>query len=35
MSAEMRPIQFSKLINWMKTEYQKEQSIFGIHKNKF
>ncbi len=35
MSAEMRPIKFSKLINWMKTEYQQDQSIFGIHKNKF
>jgi len=35
MSAEMRPIQFSKLINWMKKEYQNEQSIFGIHVNKF
>jgi len=35
MSAEMRPIPFSKLINWMKTEYQNEQSIFGIHVNKF
>jgi len=35
MSAEMRPIKFSKLINWMKTEYQNDQSIFGIHINKF
>lgn len=35
MSAEMRPIPFSKLINWMKTEYQNDQSIFGIHVNKF
>ena len=35
MSAEMRPIQFSKLMNWIKTEYQNEQSIFGIHENKF
>lgn len=35
MSAEMRPIQFSKLINWMKIEYQNNQSIFGIHRNKF
>jgi len=35
MSAEMRPIKFSKLINWMKTEYQSEQSIFGINVNKF
>ncbi|KFZ26794.1 MAG: Glutamate synthase [NADPH] small chain [Candidatus Izimaplasma bacterium HR2] len=35
MSAEMRPIPFGKLINWMKTEYQKDQSIFGIHVNKF
>ena len=35
MSAEMRPIPFSKLMNWMKTEYQNEQSIFGIHGNKF
>lgn len=31
----MRPIPFSKLINWMKTEYQNKQSIFGIHANKF
>ncbi len=35
MSAEMRPIKFSKLINWIKTEYQKDNSIFGIHANKF
>ncbi|MBI9009375.1 MAG: putative selenate reductase subunit YgfK [Tenericutes bacterium] len=35
MSAEMRPIEFSKLMNWIKTEYQNEQSIFGIHANKF
>ncbi len=35
MSAEMRPIKFNKLINWIKTEYQNEQSIFGIHVNKF
>ncbi len=35
MSAEMRPIQFSKLIDWMKTEYQNSRSIFGVHANKF
>jgi putative selenate reductase len=35
MSAEMRPIPFSKLINWMKDEYQNEKMIFGIHENKF
>mgnify|MGYP006892325187 CR=1 FL=1 len=35
MSAEMRPIPFNKLINWMKAEYQNEKSIFGIHSNKF
>ena len=35
MSAEMRPIKFSKLISWMKTEYQNDKSIFGIHANKF
>lgn len=35
MSAEMRPIPFGKLIQWMKREYQKEQTIFGIHANKF
>jgi len=31
----MRPITFDKLIEWMKTEYQNSQSIFGIHTNKF
>ncbi len=35
MSAEMRPIQFSKLINWARTEYSNEHAIFGIHSNKF
>ena len=35
MSAEMRPIPFYKLIDWMKTEYQNDKSIFGIHVNKF
>lgn len=35
MSAEMRPIPFNKLIEWMKTEYQNDKSIFGIHVNKF
>lgn len=35
MSAEMRPIPFNILMNWMKTEYQNEKSIFGIHANKF
>ncbi len=35
MSIEMRPIQFSKLIDWMKAEYQKEKKIFGIHAKKF
>jgi len=31
----MRPIPFGKLIEWMKTEYQNEKSIFGIRENKF
>ena len=35
MSFEMRPIPFNKLINWTKTEYKNNQSIFGINKNKF
>ena len=35
MGVNMTPIKFSKLINWMKTEYQDDKSIFGIHVNKF
>ncbi len=35
MSAKMRPIPFNKLMNWMKTEYQNDHSIFGVHASKF
>lgn len=35
MSDKMRPIKFPNLITWIKEEYQKQGTIFGIHKEKF
>lgn len=35
MSDRMKPIPFNALINWIMTEYKKNNSIFGIRKAKF
>lgn len=35
MSEIMRPIPFKNIMEWMKTEYKNDGSIFGVHKSKF
>ncbi len=35
MSDIMQPVRFSKLLNWILEEYEKEKTIFGINESKF
>ncbi len=35
MSEIMTPMPFSQLIGWMLDEYRNQDSVFGVHKNKF
>ncbi|QVK18783.1 putative selenate reductase subunit YgfK [Mycoplasmatota bacterium] len=35
MSDKMRPISFEKMVIWILKEFSEQETIFGIHKNKF
>lgn len=35
MSEFMRKIPFEQLMNWCREEYKKDETIFGVHKEKF